>query len=88
MAGLFLHGFLIILIPGPLTVSALPIIASEVEGTYLWFRNVSFLSPNLKILVRVVTIFLASLHTSRLELYYHNLHHDDGVEYVAKNDNL
>ncbi|OXA48264.1 hypothetical protein Fcan01_17444 [Folsomia candida] len=46
----------------------IPLLVHNIDPTYFWFRNVAWLSPNLKIVIRITIIFLLALHSSNLTL--------------------
>lgn len=62
--GLFLHGFLVILLTSPLALSTLPLSGHNIDPTYLYVRNVSFFSPHWKMMLRITAIFLSTFHTT------------------------
>ncbi|OXA62157.1 hypothetical protein Fcan01_01115 [Folsomia candida] len=60
--GLFLHGLVLAVVTSTISASTVPLRRHNVDGTYLWFRNVSFLSEKMKVLCRILIIFPATLH--------------------------
>lgn len=48
----------------PLNVSTTPLLMPDIDPTYFFFKELSFISPHLKLFLRIITVFIATFHGS------------------------